>query len=116
MEFKKKNTSNYSAAGSISRSPRNYLSNMPGKNCIKYVNTENKHTGHFACHSEGTNLQRRAFIKGNSTWHVCGIGEAHAGIWWGDVKVRNHLEDLGADGTLILKWVSNESFRRAWIR
>ena len=46
-------------------------------------------------------------------WHVCGLGEFHAGIWWGNVKVRNHLEDLDVDRTLILKWVSNESFGRA---
>jgi hypothetical protein len=49
-------------------------------------------------------------------WHVWGIGEVHARIWWGKVKVGNHLGDLGIDGKLILKWVSNESFGRAWIR
>jgi hypothetical protein len=60
--------------------------------------------------------KRRAFIAGNNMWHVWEIGEVHAGIWWVNVKVRNHLEDLGVDGKLILKWVSNESFGRAWIR
>jgi len=60
--------------------------------------------------------KRIAFIAGNNMCHVWGIVEVHAGIWWGNVKVRNHLEDLGIDGKLILKWVSNESFGRTWIR
>jgi hypothetical protein len=49
-------------------------------------------------------------------WQVGEIGEVHAGIWWGNVKVRNNLEDQCVDGKLIIKWVSNESFGRAWIR
>jgi hypothetical protein len=49
-------------------------------------------------------------------WCVWGTGEVHAGNWWGNGKVRNHLEHLGVDGNLILKWVSNQSFGRAWIR
>jgi hypothetical protein len=42
--------------------------------------------------------RRRSFIVGNNMWHVWGIGEVHAGFWWGKVKVRKHLEDLGVDG------------------
>jgi hypothetical protein len=30
-------------------------------------------------------------------------GEMDKGFWWGDVMERNHLEDLGVDGSIILK-------------
>ena len=64
VKKKKRNTSKYSATGSISKSSRNYLSNTPGKNGIKYVTTENKHTGHFAYHSEGTNVGAQSIYRG----------------------------------------------------
>jgi hypothetical protein len=37
--------------------------------------------------------------------HVWGRGEAHTGFWWVDLRERDHLEDLGADGKIILKWI-----------
>ena len=27
------------------------------------------------------------------------------GFCWGDVRERDHLEDSGVDGTIILKWI-----------
>jgi len=30
--------------------------------------------------------------------------EVHSGIWWVILRERNHLEDLGIDGTLMLSW------------
>jgi hypothetical protein len=33
--------------------------------------------------------------------HVWGRGEVYAGFWWGDLRVRDHLEDLGVDGRTI---------------
>ena len=28
----------------------------------------------------------------------------HTGFWWGDLRERDNLKDLGIDGRLILKW------------
>ena len=29
----------------------------------------------------------------------------HAEFWWGNLRERDHLEDQGIDGRLILKWI-----------
>ena len=29
----------------------------------------------------------------------------HTRFWWGKVRKRHHLEDLGVDGVVILKWI-----------
>jgi len=29
--------------------------------------------------------------------------EMHMGFWWGNLKIRDHLEDLGRDGRIIIK-------------
>ena len=29
----------------------------------------------------------------------------HTGFWWGNLRERNHLEELGVDGWIILKWI-----------
>jgi hypothetical protein len=34
-----------------------------------------------------------------------GIGEVHTGVWWVSLKVTDHLEDIGIDGRIILKWI-----------
>jgi hypothetical protein len=38
-------------------------------------------------------------------WHVWETGEVHTGFWWGDLRERDHLEDLGVDVRIILKWI-----------
>ena len=38
-------------------------------------------------------------------WHVWGRGEVHAEIWWENPGRRAHLEDLGIDGKITLKWI-----------
>jgi hypothetical protein len=46
-------------------------------------------------------------------WHVWGErrGEEHTGFWWGDLRERDHLDDISMDGIMILKW-----FFRKWGR
>jgi hypothetical protein len=37
-------------------------------------------------------------------WLVWEKGEEHTGFWWWDLRERPHLEDLDADGNIILNW------------
>jgi hypothetical protein len=32
-------------------------------------------------------------------------GEVNAGFWWGNLMEREHLEDTGVDGRIILRWI-----------
>jgi hypothetical protein len=34
-----------------------------------------------------------------------GRGEVHTGFWWGNLRERDHLEDPGVDGRIILKLI-----------
>jgi len=38
-------------------------------------------------------------------WHVWGTREVHTGFWWGDMRGRDHLEDLDIDGKTVLKCI-----------
>jgi hypothetical protein len=40
-----------------------------------------------------------------------GGGEVYTGFMWGNLRERDHLEDLGVDGRIILKWIRDV---RAW--
>jgi hypothetical protein len=31
----------------------------------------------------------------------------HTGFWWGDLRERDHLEDLGVDRRMVLKLILN---------
>jgi len=35
-------------------------------------------------------------------WHVWGTGEAHTKFWWGNLRKKDRLEELGVDGRLML--------------
>jgi hypothetical protein len=43
-------------------------------------------------------------LDGWGMWHACGRGEMHTGICWGNLRERDHLEDLNLNGR-ILKWI-----------
>jgi hypothetical protein len=34
-----------------------------------------------------------------------GRGEMYRGFWWGDLSEADHLEDLGVDVKVIIKWI-----------
>ena len=38
-------------------------------------------------------------------WHTWGAEEVQIGIWWRNLKERDHLEDIGVDVRIILKWI-----------
>jgi hypothetical protein len=54
--------------------------------------------------------------------YVWGRGEVHTGLWWGNLKKRDNLEDLSVDGRIILKfifkkWDCGEAWNKLiWIR
>jgi len=39
---------------------------------------------------------------GSVMWHAWGRRIMHVGFWWRNLKRRNHLEDLGTDGMIVL--------------
>jgi hypothetical protein len=43
--------------------------------------------------------------KNERAGHVARIGGVIMGFWLRNVRERDHLEDLGVDGRIILKWI-----------
>jgi len=37
--------------------------------------------------------------------HVWVRGVGYTGFWWGNLRDRDHLQDPGIDGRIILRWV-----------
>jgi hypothetical protein len=40
--------------------------------------------------------------------------EENTKFWWGNLKARDHLKDLGTDGIIISKYISNKYNWRMW--
>jgi hypothetical protein len=38
--------------------------------------------------------------------YVWGTEEMHSGFWWGNVREEHHLEYLGVDSSIIIKWIN----------
>jgi len=41
-------------------------------------------------------------------------GEGYTGFWWGNLRERDHLEDLGIDGRIILRWIFRKGVVGVW--
>jgi hypothetical protein len=46
--------------------------------------------------------------------HIWETGEVLTGFWWGDLRERDHVEDLGVDERIILKWIFKKWDGDAW--
>jgi hypothetical protein len=42
-------------------------------------------------------------------------GEMYTGVWWGNLRKRDHLEDTGIDGRIILRWIFRKLGDMYWI-
>ena len=51
----------------------------------------------------GWSNQNQSYGRGK--WRVWETEDVHTRFWWGDLRERDHLEDLGADGRIMLKWI-----------
>ena len=49
-------------------------------------------------------------------WHVWETREVHTRFWWRDLRERDHLEDLGLDGRIILKCILKKWDGKTWTR
>jgi len=43
-----------------------------------------------------------------------GRGEVYTGFWWGNLREKENLEDLGLDGRIILRWIFRKWGVGAW--
>ena len=41
-------------------------------------------------------------------------GEVHTGFWWRNLTERDDLEDSGADGNIVLKWIFRKLNGGVW--
>jgi len=54
-------------------------------------------------------LRRRRWMENVAAWK-------RRGVWRGNLKERNHLEGLGVDERVILKWIFKKYGGRMWTR
>jgi hypothetical protein len=41
-------------------------------------------------------------------------GEVYSRFWWGNLRERDHLEDPGINGIIILRWIFGKWNVEAW--
>jgi len=41
-------------------------------------------------------------------WRIWGRGKACTGLFWGNLRERDHWGDPGVDGRIILRWISGK--------
>jgi hypothetical protein len=41
--------------------------------------------------------------------HLWEKGDVYNGFWWGLMRKKGHLDNLGVDGSIILKWIFKKS-------
>jgi hypothetical protein len=46
-------------------------------------------------------------------WHVGGKRVVHTGFWWGDLREKDHSEDLGIDEKIIILFDVHVTVHRA---
>ena len=47
-------------------------------------------------------------------WRVWWREEGYIGVWWGNLRERDHLEVRGVDGRIILQWIFRKWNKGAW--
>ena len=47
-------------------------------------------------------------------WQLWETGEVRTGFWWEELREIDHLEDLGVEVRLLLKWISKKFDGLAW--
>jgi len=44
-------------------------------------------------------------LDGSDKCHAWGRRQEYKGVWWGNLRERDHLGDPGVGGMLILRWI-----------